>query len=183
VERATFRQDLYYRLNVVTIRMPALRDRKEDIPLLVDRFLEKNNGKNGTRYTVTPEVLHMLQKHDWPGNVRELQNAVERLTALAPGPLLLPIDLPSAVHNAALHHATANGEMRAAAAVGSNGRVLVEAAAPRQIIPLHLVEKRAIIEALEETKGDRTVAAMMLGIGRTTLYRKLKEYRLEPDVV
>jgi transcriptional regulator of acetoin/glycerol metabolism len=76
-----------------------------------------------------------------------------------------------------------NGEMRAAAAVGSNGRVLVEAAAPRQIIPLHLVEKRAIIEALEETKGDRTVAALMLGIGRTTLYRKLKEYRLEPVVV
>lgn len=174
VERGAFRQDLYYRLNVITIRMPALRDRKEDIPLLVDRFL----SKSGDRHTITPEVLHMMQKHDWPGNVRELQNSIERLTALAPGPLLLPIDLPTAVHTSAMN----GGEMRAAAAVGSGARPMTETPIPRQIIPLHIVEKRAIIEALEETKGDRTVAAVMLGIGRTTLYRKLKEYRLAPDI-
>ncbi len=174
MERGTFRQDLYYRLNVVTIRMPALRDRKEDIPLLVERFL----SKYGSRHTVTPEVIHMMQRHDWPGNVRELQNAIERLTALAPGNLLLPIDLPSAVQNG-----LGNGGMRAAAAVGFTAKPVAELTARREIVPLHLVEKRAIIEALEETKGDRTVAAQMLGIGRTTLYRKLKEYRLESDVI
>jgi DNA-binding NtrC family response regulator len=168
VDRGTFRQDLYYRLNVITIRMPALRDRKEDIPLLVDRFLAKTGG----RYTMTPEAMDLMMRHDWPGNVRELHNAVERLVAMAQTPLLLPDDLPSTV----LREGAERPHSQAAAAIV--GVRHVQAASPRAILPLHEVEKRAIIEALEHTRGDRTVAAMMLGIGRTTLYRKLKQYEL-----
>ena len=171
VDRGTFRQDLYYRLNVITIRMPALRDRKDDIPLLVERFLAKSG-----RYTITPEAIDVMLRHDWPGNVRELHNAVERLVALAQTPLLLPDDLPSTVFN---QGAGFPNQQAAAAIVGvRNSAPYSQNAGPRAILPLHEVEKRAIIEALEQTRGDRTVAAMMLGIGRTTLYRKLKEYQL-----
>jgi DNA-binding NtrC family response regulator len=172
VARATFRQDLYYRLNVITIRLPPLRDRKEDIPLLVDRFLRKT----GERYTVAQEAMDMLMRHDWPGNVRELHNAVERMVAMAEGPLLMGRDLPSAVLTS--WHSEQFAPVAALAAAVSRGGVPV-GSEPGRILPLHEVEKRAIIEALEETKGDRGVAAMMLGIGRTTLYRKLKEYSLE----
>jgi len=170
VERATFRQDLFYRLNVIKIRMPPLRERKEDIPLLVERFL----ARTGERYSVTAEAMEMLQRHDWPGNVRELQNAVERMVALARGPLLMAEDLPSSIHNSwrsDLHQLAA----AVSRTPGSHG---VAVSQPRPILPLHEVEKRAIIEALEQTKGDRGVAAALLGIGRTTLYRKLKDYRL-----
>ncbi len=170
VERGTFRQDLFYRLNVIKIRVPSLRERKEDIPMLVERFLVKT----GNRYTVTPETMEMMLKHDWPGNVRELQNSVERLVALASDSLLHSCDLPSAIQNS-----TSNDLLKLAASVGYSGRGPAPVATPRQILPLAEVEKRAIIEALEQTRGDRAVTAMLLGIGRTTLYRKIKEYRLE----
>ena len=169
VERGTFRQDLFYRLNVIKFRVPPLRERKEDIPLLVERFL----CKTGNRYTITPETMEMLLKHDWPGNVRELQNAIERLIALSSTPLLHAIDLPSTVQNS-----STSDLIHLAAAVAAVPGEPKEASL-RPILPLHEVEKRAIIEALERTKGDRGVTAVLLGIGRTTLYRKLKEYRLE----
>src|SRR5262249_27376784 len=95
VEKGTFRQDLYYRLNVITIRLPALRERKEDIPLLVERFLERRDR----RYTVTREVMDALMTYDWPGNVRDLQNCIDRMTAVNSGPLLHIADLPSSVQN------------------------------------------------------------------------------------
>jgi DNA-binding NtrC family response regulator len=169
VMRGTFRQDLFYRLNVITIRMPPLRERREDIPLLVERFL----AKPGPRYTVTPEAMKKLMEHDWPGNVRELANAVERLVAMASGPLLHAEDLPSAILNS-----TAQRDLLSlAAAVGKKAEAIKPNDPP--VLPLHEVEKRAIQQALQWAKGDRGVAAMMLGIGRTTLYRKLKEYELE----
>jgi DNA-binding NtrC family response regulator len=168
VDRGAFRQDLYYRLNVMTIRMPALRDHRDDIPLLVQRFL----AKTGERYTMTPEAMDLIMKHDWPGNVRELHNAVERLVAMAQTPLLLVDDLPSTVQRQGAGYP---GQQAAAAIAGARNS---QNGGPKAILPLHEVEKRAIIEALEHTRGDRTVAAMMLGIGRTTLYRKLKEYQL-----
>ena len=169
VERGTFRQDLFYRLNVIKIRVPPLRERKEDIPMLMERFI----GKSGN-FVITPEAMDLLLKHDWPGNVRELHNAAERLMAMSSGPLLQGEDLPSAVMNA-----NAGDLLRMAAAVAAHPRKESPANAEVQIFNLHEVEKKAIIEALEYTKGDRTVAAMLLGIGRTTLYRKLKEYSLD----
>ncbi|MGI8990645.1 MAG: sigma-54 interaction domain-containing protein [Bryobacteraceae bacterium] len=164
VERGTFRQDLYYRLNVISVRLPALRDRKEDIPALVESFLDRSNNP----YSLTRETLDALLGHDWPGNVRELQNCVARMVAMNSGPLLHTADLPSALQNSMI--AGRAGQVSVAAAVSS---------VSPGVVSLHETEKRAIIRALEETKGDRGVAAHLLGIGRTTLYRKLKEYKLE----
>jgi DNA-binding NtrC family response regulator len=170
VERGRFRQDLYYRLNVVTLRLPPLRERKEDIAPLAKRFLERT----GVSYSLSPATMDALVSYDWPGNIRELQNCIERMVAMNSGPLLHTGDLPSALQN---HLA---GQQPLAAAVAATSGAMPRSQVPAQsgIIPLTEMEKRAIREALEYTKGDRVMAAYLLGIGRTTLYRKLKEYRL-----
>jgi DNA-binding NtrC family response regulator len=157
VERGGFRLDLMYRLNVITLRLPPLRQRKDDIPLLVDRFLAKYG-----EFAVPPHLLDAFMRHDWPGNVRELQNCIDRMTALNRDGELHVDDLPSSVRNAPMN-------------LDRNvGRVEFE-----PVIPLADVEKKAIQNAMRHTRGDRAVAAVLLGIGRTTLYRKLKEYNLE----
>jgi DNA-binding NtrC family response regulator len=110
--------------------------------------------------------MNALLEHDWPGNVRELQNCMDRMAAMNRGPLLTMEDLPSAVQNSRLR---AKVELNA----------LATFAAGKEIIPLYELEKRAILEAIRYTNGDRGTAALLLGIGRTTLYRKMKEYNLE----
>ena len=121
--------------------------------------------------------------YDWPGNVRELSNCIQQMTAMNSGPLLHTSDLPSPLRN---QLRLARGEERSMAATALNGPAvgqlqnLLTALEPQPVIlPLSEIEKRAIIEALRYTKGDHTTAAQLLGIGRTTLYRKLKEYKLE----
>ena len=166
VAAGRFREDLFHRLNVVRITIPPLRERKEDIPLLIERFLEQAKE----RYTLSYDAAEALMNYDWPGNIRELQNCLERMMSLNSGPLLHFADLPSNV----LNHARAGAGVASAMAVG--GRAT---STPQGVIPLHELEKQAIVNALEYTRGDRTVAAQMLGIGRTTLYRKLKEYQME----
>lgn len=170
VENGTFRQDLFYRLNVITIRLPPLRERKEDIPLLVERFLECAGERAGRRYTVTREVMDALLVYDWPGNVRELQNCLDRMTAVDSGPLLHKMDLPSAVVNSIEANRSA---IPARAAAAMNGGMPANSDG---VIPLEQVERSAILNALAKTKGDRAAAAHFLGIGRTTLYRKLRGY-------
>jgi DNA-binding NtrC family response regulator len=179
VERGDFRQDLYYRLNVITVRIPALRERKDDIPALIRHFLPA--GKN---YSLTNEAQEAMLSYDWPGNVRELSNCIQRMTAMNSGPLLHTADLPSPVVN---HLGLARGVERKmvasahSAVSGAPAPVLIEL--PQSgILTLCEMEKRAILEALDHTKGDHTLAAQLLGIGRTTLYRKLKEYRLETKI-
>jgi DNA-binding NtrC family response regulator len=179
VGRGTFRQDLFYRLNVITVRIPSLRERKEDIPLLLRHFL----ARTGRNYSDTNETLAAMLSYDWPGNVRELSNCLLRMTAMNSGPLLHTSDLPSPLQN---HLGMARTEERMMAAAGVNIAPLAKPEiSPRGIdsepviMPLCEIEKRAILEALEYTKGDHTMAAQLLGIGRTTLYRKLREYRLE----
>jgi DNA-binding NtrC family response regulator len=178
VARGAFRQDLFYRLNVITVRIPPLRERKEDILQLVRHFLERA----GKPYSLTHEAREALLAYDWPGNVRELSNCIQRMMAMNSGPLLHTADLPSSLHN---HLGLARGAERAMSAAVTFGRPGASAPPVRDfatapaILPLSEVEKRAILEALEHTKGDHTMAAHLLGIGRTTLYRKLKEYRLE----
>jgi DNA-binding NtrC family response regulator len=179
VARGNFRQDLFYRLNVITVRIPALRDRKEDIPLLVRHFLSCT-GKN---YSLTNQTEEAMLSYDWPGNVRELSNCLLRMTAMNSGPLLHTADLPSPLRN---HLALARPEERKMIAMAVAGApasrpepIRFDRDPPPVIMPLAEIEKRAILEALEYTKGDNTMAAQLLGIGRTTLYRKLKEYRLE----
>ena len=177
VERGDFRRDLFYRLNVITLRMPTLRDRKEDIQPLAEHFLEEH----GTRHLLTRECLDALLAYDWPGNVRELENAVERMVAMNSGPLLHTADLPSSLQNdidarkAAQSFATAAVAQTLHRDPASPARAH---SAPGSLPSLTDVERTAIIRAIEYTKGDRVMAAHLLGIGRTTLYRKLKEYRL-----
>jgi DNA-binding NtrC family response regulator len=169
IERKNFRQDLFYRLNVVVVRLPPLRERAEDIPMLVELCLERL----GSSHKLTHECLETLRTYDWPGNVRELQNCVERMVAMNSGPLLQTADLPSALQT---HLAARRSGVLTVAAVAASGGSAIPVPAQSGVIPLMEMEKRAIFHALEYTKGDRGMAAYLLGIGRTTLYRKLKEY-------
>jgi two-component system, NtrC family, response regulator AtoC len=153
----TFRKDLYFRLNVVTVHLPPLRERRSDIPMLVHHFL--NRYAPTTHLQVTPAAMKSLLQYDWPGNVRELENCLERACALTTGPTVHIADLPTALQN---FHTQAP-------VVPVNA----EAAA---VAPLAEIEKRAILHAIALLNGDKLEAAKQLGIGKTTLYRKLKEY-------
>jgi DNA-binding NtrC family response regulator len=179
VAAGKFRDDLFHRLNVVRLTLPPLREHKEDIPLLIERFL----AATGRRYMLSQEATDALMKYHWPGNVRELKNCLERMVTYNSGPLLHFADLPS--HLALDLRAGRVGGLATAAAAAFGTRhdhtAAAGALAPQAspIVPLQEVERRAIQEALEHTKGDRTLAAQLLRIGRTTLYRKLKEYALD----
>jgi len=175
VERGQFRGDLYYRLNVVTLRLPPLRERREDIPTLVEQFLARLGG----RHRLSPEVLDALLAYDWPGNVRELENCIERMGAINSGPVLHVADLPTGLQNS-LHAAQAELLARPAVLTRAPAAHVAPAPSPPAVVPLAQTERQAILQALEFTQGDRQQAAHLLGIGRTTLYRKLKRYKLTP---
>jgi transcriptional regulator with PAS, ATPase and Fis domain len=166
VEEKRFRQDLYYRLKVMKLRLPPLRERREDIPALIGHFLVRY----GNDHRVPDEIMDMLIAYDWPGNVRELEHSVQQMVAMNSGPWLGRADLPSTVINR-------DSETRIADHV-INPSASSHAAGPAGVTPLAEIEKCAILHAIEATKGDRSLAADLLGIGRTTLYRKLKEYGL-----
>jgi transcriptional regulator with PAS, ATPase and Fis domain len=182
VEKGAFRRDLFYRLNVVNLRLAPLRDRKEDIPSLIAHFL----ARHARGHILTQETLEAMLSYDWPGNVRELENCIQHMVAINTGPLLHAAELPSMLQN----HLLAKKAQSLSVAVGFQPLPKPPGEAPshehrgapegayRPIIPLMQMEKQAIIEALAYTKGDRAIAANLLGIGRTTLYRKLKEYQL-----
>ena len=166
VERGTFRKDLFYRLNVVNLRLPPLRDRREDIPLLAASFLDRMSRERQIKFTLSDEALRALMLHDWPGNVRELEHAVERACALSSGPVLELGDLPTQLQQQGLI------ALRAEAGSG---------AAPQEaggVSTLADLERQAILNAIRRLNGDKLKAARLLGIGKTTLYRKLKEYRI-----
>ncbi|HEV2274773.1 MAG TPA: sigma-54 dependent transcriptional regulator [Acidobacteriaceae bacterium] len=167
-ESGRFRKDLYYRLNVVNLRIPPLRERKQDIPLLVGHFLDRISRETGVTYTLSDESLHTLNEYEWPGNVRELENALERACSLSSGPILELGHLTTQLQNFRL-------ESRRVAAQPS--RVSAETASPETaVLSLAELEKQAILDALRKLNGDKLLAARLLGIGKTTLYRKLKEY-------
>jgi two-component system response regulator HydG len=166
VEKGTFRKDLFYRLNVVNLRLPSLRDRREDIPLLAAHFLDRISREHGTKFTLSDEALRTMMRHDWPGNVRELENAVERACTMSSGPVLHLGDLPTQLQQQGL-------EMRRTAATA--GESAEEGGAP-EVKTLADLERDAILGAIRTLNGDKLQAAKLLGIGKTTLYRKLKEY-------
>jgi DNA-binding NtrC family response regulator len=177
VEKGNFRRDLFFRLNVINIRLSPLRERREDIPALINHFVSRVGGN----YSLTAEALEVLLSYDWPGNIRELENCVQHMVAINSVPLLHIADLPSNLQN----HLVEKKSQYLMAAAGAGSRAPVEsgestpALAPvPTVVPLAELERRAILNALEYTRGDRAVAAHLLGIGRTTLYRKLKEYEL-----
>jgi len=166
VERGAFRKDLYYRLNVVNLRLPPLRDRKEDIPLLVAHFLNKIHRAHPGRFSIHDDALRALTLYDWPGNVRELENAVEHGATMVTGGEIQVGDLPKPLQQQAL------ARLREATAAGGEDNT----APGQEIVPLAVRERNEIFRAIEVTNGDKLMAAKLLGIGKTTLYRKLKEY-------
>jgi DNA-binding NtrC family response regulator len=173
VQKGNFRQDLYFRLNVVTMRLSPLRDRREDLPALISHFLDQY----GHGHTLSSDLLELKMSYPWPGNVRELQNCVQAMVAVNTGPVLHIGDAPSHLQ----HHRESNSMGRlslatSAAAPAGNGEPVPIV---QPVIPLAEMERQAIMRALEYTKGDRVMASHLLGIGRTTLYRKLKEYGIK----
>ena len=157
VAQGTFRRDLYFRLNVLSLRVPPLRERRQDIPLLIAHFLDRLCRSTGQERTLTDEAMKLILAYDWPGNVRELENCLERAWALTSGPLLHVSDLPPALQGMPSHVAEAGNGLP-------------------KIIPMAELEKQTILSTIEQVNGDKLAAARLLGIGKTTLYRKLKEY-------
>ncbi|MGD8519874.1 MAG: sigma-54 dependent transcriptional regulator [Desulfobacterales bacterium] len=162
IQAGRFREDLYYRLNVVTVEVPPIRRRREDIPLLADFFLKQYAEKNRRLIKgFTPRATDLLMRYDWPGNVRELENIIERAVIMARGEVITPLEFPNELQKL-------DEELKTAQVDLSPGRSLKE------------VEKDMILRTLEETGGNRTHAAKILGISRRTLQLKLKEYGINP---
>ena len=163
VEQGTFREDLFYRLNVVMITLPPLRSRVDDIPILVDHFLKEiTTQKHIPPRRISPEVMRRFQAYRWPGNVRELRNALESMMVLADGEVLTENDLPERI------------------SAGSQA-----ASSPKDIptgITMDELEKLAITKALDQCGGNRTHAAQLLDISVRTLQRKLRHYEMEVNV-
>jgi DNA-binding NtrC family response regulator len=149
VREGRFRDDLYDRLNVVSISLPPLRERKEDIPLLVHHFIQRFSEEYHKDIAhVSPEVLDILTQYSWPGNVRELEHIIERAITLSAQPIILPEDLPPKV---------------------------LSAAKPVKLLSLKEIERDYVLKILQQTKGNKKKASEILGIDRSTLYRLLEK--------
>jgi len=162
VSQGGFRRDLFFRLNVLSLRIPPLRERRSDIPLLIANFMERLKNSSGQEKMLSEEANRALLAYDWPGNVRELENCLERTFALASGPLIHTGDLPSPI----------GAGTQPLPGVGPR------AGEESKIIPIAEMEKRAILTTIAQLNGDKLEAAKLLGIGKTTLYRKLKDYAI-----
>jgi transcriptional regulator with PAS, ATPase and Fis domain len=158
VMQGTFRRDLYFRLNLLSLRIPALRERRQDIPPLIAYFLERIVHDSGQGKILSGEALKAMLAYDWPGNVRELENCLERTCAFTSGTLINTTDLPPEIAN-----------FPSPEALSGNGHA-------SKIVPIAELEKRTILRAIADLNGDKQQAARLLGIGKTTLYRKLKDY-------
>jgi two-component system response regulator AtoC len=165
VKEGKFRDDLFYRLNVVRITLPSLTERQEDIPMLAHYFLQK--CATGTTTPVRgfhPDTMELLNRYRWPGNVRELENAIERAVSLSHGPLLTPDDLPAAIRQAP---------------IDADAKPESPDATESVCLTLEEVEKRHLVRVLKETKGNKVKASKILGIDRRTLYRMAERFGLD----
>ncbi|HET6936305.1 MAG TPA: sigma-54 dependent transcriptional regulator [Candidatus Angelobacter sp.] len=156
VQQGSFRRDLYLRLNVVSLHLPALRERREDIPLLAEHLLSQISAGRTPGYSLSPAALKVLTGYDWPGNIRELENCLQRAAAMSSSPVL------ESTHFLPL--------------LQRENFITGQKSLAGRILPLAEVEKQAILGTLEQLNGDKLMTARVLGIGKTTLYRKLKEY-------
>jgi two-component system response regulator HydG len=159
VAQGAFRRDLYFRLNVLSLKIPPLRDRRQDVPLLAEYFLERAARDTDQERPISDVAMKAMLAYDWPGNVRELENCLDRACALSTGPMIQLGDLPSSV-------------------AGARNLLSVGDGSPR-ILPIAEMEKQSILSTIAKLNGDKLEAARALGIGKTTLYRKLKEYNAE----
>ena len=155
-----FRKDLYFRLNVVTVQLPALRERRSDIPMLAHWFLDRHAG--GSTIHISGAAMKCLLSYDWPGNVRELENCIERAVALGDRKIIDVVDLPPSV----------------LAGSSPDAGEVVRPASPPSSTDLEDIERATIQRVFEQVNGDKVMAGKMLGISRATLYRKLKRYNI-----
>jgi len=177
VAAGRFRQDLYYRLNVFTIRLPPLRERKQDIPLLIDHFIHLGTAAGLPEFRPGPELIDVLTGYDWPGNVRELKHCIDRLSAMQSEGMWNAAYLPSPLQDG---QQTSGLNCLSEVLNSDRGRQSPETSLAR-ISPITSIlesERHSIENALAATGGERARAAQLLGIGRTTLYRKMKQYGL-----
>jgi len=184
-KNGTFRKDLYFRLNVVTLFVPALRERRSDIPLLVHWFLERYAA--GQELHVSSAAMKALMQYEWPGNVRELENCVERAIALGNGRVIELSDLPSSIASGvgatpppvvyAAKTAVLDPDLAGDIALAESPRM------PLSTTDLEDIERATIQRVFEQVNGDKALAGRMLGISRATLYRKLKRYNIGMSVV
>jgi len=188
-----FREDLFYRLNVVRLQLPALRERPEDIPLLVNYFLKKYApAPNQRPKAIVPEALGVLAKYDWPGNVRELENIIQRALVVSKGDAILPGNLPPEVTGGPRPIPLAGGAPEMAAPASTLGEPSdiaalsialfrwARAEESRKLIPA--VERELIIQALLETKGNQVQAAKLLGITRATLRKRVEKFNIQREL-
>jgi two-component system response regulator AtoC len=164
VNEGTFRKDLFYRLDVIPLKLPALRDRYEDIPILANYFLEANNRRLGRKVALSDEALSFMQLYEWPGNVREMENLIERLVVLCKGDVIGGSDLPARVR--AVGGGPGLGDASAAL---SHGAIDLPAT-------MDGIERTLLEQALRQAGGNKTRAAALLGLSRTTLIDKLKRF-------
>ena len=166
VKEGTFREDLFYRLNVIHLILPPLRDRREDISLLANHFLQKFSSENQRDIIdIDPMAMSLLTAWSWPGNIRELSNVIERAVVMNSGPIIFSEDLPPQIRQPVC----SAGEAKTAPAGERNLKEEIKR-----------VEKRIIMEVLEQQDGNRTRSALMLGISRRALMYKLQEYGIDP---
>lgn len=163
VMQGAFRRDLYFRLDVLSLRIPPLRERRQDIPLLIAHFMERMVRDSGQEKVLSDDALKVLLAYDWPGNVRELENCLERSYAFTSGPLIHAADLPREI-----------AKLPVPESPNRSGSIHEHSG----IVPIAELEKQTILNAIAELNGDKLRAARLLGIGKTTLYRKLKDYAL-----
>ena len=179
-KQGTFRKDLFFRLNVVTVHLPSLRERKSDIPSLVHFFLDKYAP--GKLLHVSTDAMKTMLEYDWPGNVRELENCVERAVALGADDILDVDDLPPVVTTSGTETPVAAAPVRGSAVTLPSAVIPPSLAHPSPpTVPvsesdLEEIERATILRVFEQVKGDKTLAGKILGISRATLYRKLKRY-------
>ncbi len=179
VEQGKFRKDLYFRLNVVNLKIPPLRERRADIPVLVAHFLARTQRLTGRQHIFTDEAMQLMQAYHWPGNVRELENAIDRLCTLSSGALLNLADLPSQLQDFRLQTLQAQQVAGVLDVNESDSRATDTALTQVRnaaIVSIAELEKQAILNTIRQLHGDKLMAARLLQIGKTTLYRKLKEY-------
>jgi DNA-binding NtrC family response regulator len=157
VSQGAFRRDLYFRLNVLSLKIPPLRERRQDVPLLAQYFLDRMARETGQERLLSDDAMKVMLAYDWPGNVRELENCLERACAFTTGPMIHVSDLPTSIHGVGIVE-------------GGNGD------GSSKILPIAEMERQSILATIAQLNGDKLMAARMLGIGKTTLYRKLKEY-------
>jgi len=183
VQQGSFRRDLYFRLNVLTLRIPPLRERPQDIPLLIGNVLDRVNAATQTQHTIGDDALRLMLTYNWPGNVRELENCVERAVALGNRNLIDLGDLPPSIAALNLPVSRLSSDSSpefaadlAASAESSSGEGT--AVVPLSTTDLEDIERATIQRVFEQVKGDKALAGRMLGISRATLYRKLKRYNI-----